>query len=54
MMWVLIILGSLFAGFFGLGALTVWVFAMMIAFKASVIVIAALTILLLFSMFLRR
>jgi hypothetical protein len=54
MIWVFFILGSLFAGFFGLGALTVWTSVLMLAFKASVVVIAALTILLLFSMFVRR
>lgn len=54
MIWVFIILGSLFAGFFGLGALTVWAFVLMLVVKASVVVIAALTILLLFSMFRRR
>lgn len=54
MIWVFIILGSMLAGFFGLGALTVWAFVLMLAVKASIIVIAALTILLLLSMFLRR
>ena len=54
MIWVFIILGSIFAGIFGLGALTVWVSVLALAFKASIVVIVGLTILLIFSMLRRR
>jgi len=54
MILVFIILGSLFAGIFGLGALTVLTSVLILAVKASVVIIAVLTILLTVSMVRRR
>ncbi len=54
MVWVFVILGSLFASFFGLGALMVWASVLMLAVKASIIIIVALAVLLIVSMVSKR
>lgn len=54
MIWIFIVLAGLLAGSFGLGALTIWASVLMLAVKASIVVIAALTVALLVSMLRRR